>query len=251
MNSIEPPTKTPLEEGIFRRYPALAFVLPLLVYLLVGSLEPLPPGEPPPSFSLGLRYEHYPAIYLLKVVLSLAAIAFVWRGYRAFQPVRVSRLALAVGVVGAGVWIALAHLERQSGLGGWLGLGKRSAFDPFTEMATPTMAYAFLAIRWTGLVLIVPLIEEMFLRGFLMRYITTEQWVTLPLNQVSRAALVAGTAVPMLMHPQELLASLVWFSAVSWLMLKKNNIWDCVTAHCITNLLLGCYVLYSGEWWLM
>lgn len=251
MNAVEPPNNTPRKEGILSRYPALVFVLPLVVYLVVGSLEPPPPGEKQPRFSLGLRYEHYPAVYLLKVVLSLVAIRFVWRGYRAFRPVRVSWLALAVGCGGAVAWIALAHLERISGLGGWLGLGTRSAFDPFAEMATPAMACAFLAIRWIGLVLIVPLIEEMFLRGFLIRYITTEQWDTLPLNQVSRAALVAGTAVPMLMHPQELLASFVWFSAVSWLMLKKNNIWDCVAAHSITNLLLGCYVLFSGEWWLM
>ena len=61
-------------------------------------------------------------------------------------------------------------------------------------------------------------------------------------------ALIAGTVFPMLMHPGELFAALVWFSLVSWLMLRTRNIWDCITAHMVTNLLLGIYVMCSGQW---
>ena len=46
----------------------------------------------------------------------------------------------------------------------------------------------------------------------------------------------------------ELFAALVWFSLVSWLMLRTGNIWDCITAHLVTNLLLGVYVIYFGHW---
>jgi hypothetical protein len=52
----------------------------------------------------------------------------------------------------------------------------------------------------------------------------------------------------MLLHPAEALAAAVWFSLVTWLMVKTRNIWDCVAAHAVTNLLLGFYVLYTGEW---
>ena len=55
----------------------------------------------------------------------------------------------------------------------------------------------------------------------------------------------------MLMHPAELLAAAVWFSLVTWLMVKTRSLWDCIVAHATTNLLLGCYVLWSGEWTLM
>jgi hypothetical protein len=34
-------------------------------------------------------------------------------------------------------------------------------------------------------------------------------------------------------------------------MLRTRNIWDCVAAHATTNLLLGIYVVATGEWWLM
>jgi uncharacterized protein len=58
---------------------------------------------------------------------------------------------------------------------------------------------------------------------------------------------VVGTALPMLSHP-ELLAAAVWFSMITWLMVRTRNIWDCVTAHAITNLILGVYVVVSGDW---
>jgi hypothetical protein len=34
-------------------------------------------------------------------------------------------------------------------------------------------------------------------------------------------------------------------------MLRTRNIWDCVAAHALTNLVLGCYVLASNDWRLM
>jgi CAAX prenyl protease-like protein len=116
---------------------------------------------------------------------------------------------------------------------------------------TPQLAYAFLAIRFFGLVAVVPLMEEFFLRGFLMRYFIDYDWWKVPFATVTPIALITGTAVPMLMHPQELLAAFVWFSMVTWLMVRTKNIWDCVVAHAVTNLLMGLWVLYSGDWWLM
>ncbi len=96
----------------------------------------------------------------------------------------------------------------------------------------------------------VPVIEEFFLRGFLMRYVMDARWWTLPFGVASRLALVMGTAVPVLYHP-EMLAALVWFSAVSYLMIKTRSIWDCVVAHGLTNLVLGIYVITSDQWHLL
>src|SRR5690606_15911969 len=99
--------------------------------------------------------------------------------------------------------------------------------------------------------LVVPVIEEFFLRGFLMRFVVHENWWQVPFGTATRAALVVGTAVPMLMHPGELLAALVWFSLVSWLMIRTQHIWDCVVAHGVTKFLLGVYVVPFDQWQLM
>jgi membrane protease YdiL (CAAX protease family) len=57
-----------------------------------------------------------------------------------------------------------------------------------------------------------------------------------------------GIGFPALAHPGEVFASLAWFGMVTWLLIRTKNIWDCVAAHAITNLLLGIYVLTFDQW---
>jgi hypothetical protein len=193
--------------------------------------------------------------------LTLAAIGFVLPGYRQF-PFRISFLSIAVGVLGVVIWIGLCRMDLEHtylqpafdrvGLGWIIGSGQRAAFNPFVQFADqPVWAWIFLAIRFFGLALIVPLIEEFFLRGFVMRFVVESDWWKVPFGKVNRLAVVLGTLVPVLMHPAELLAAVAWFSLVTWLMLRTRNIWDCVAAHAVTNLLLGIYVVSSGNWQLM
>lgn len=241
-----------------RTNPWLVFLLPLVVYMLVGSFEPAPPepGAKPAETSLfHVSYAYYPLIYTLKIALTAAAIAWVWPGYRQFSW-KLSPLAIGVGIVGVVVWIGLAHAERMmiAEAPKWLrDWGQRSAYNPLEQLqAQPALAYAFLALRLFGLALIVPLIEEFFLRGFVMRFAMANDWWTVPFGQANRLAIVCGTLVPMLMHPPtEWLAAAVWFSGVTWLMLRTRNIWDCVAAHAVTNLLLGIYVIRGGDWGLL
>lgn len=106
-------------------------------------------------------------------------------------------------------------------------------------------------VRFIGLALVVPVIEEFFIRGFLMRFVMARDWWKVPFGQVTMTAVVVGTVFPMLSHPAELLAAAVWFSMVTWLMVRTRNIWDCVAAHMVTNFLLGVYVVTTGEWYFM
>jgi CAAX prenyl protease-like protein len=265
MTTAPSPTRNPQSETSNRTSPWLTFLLPFIVYMAVGTFEPAPPKPPiklPDGGSrpaanqnwFGLEYRHYPVIYTAKIALTLAAMAFVFPGYRQI-PFRISPLAIFIGTVGVVLWIALCQLRLEEkileplGLASFLGLGERPAFNPLQELAaTPTWAYTFLAIRFVGLALIVPIIEEFFLRGFLMRYVISQDWWEVPFGQLTRVAAIAGTAVPMLMHPGELLAAFVWFSLVTWLMAHTRNIWDCVAAHAVTNLLLGIYVVTQHQW---
>jgi CAAX prenyl protease-like protein len=262
----DPPT-LPFQPGsrLLAERPWLTFLLPFAVYMIIGSLEPGPPkqafilpdGASRPAVNqnwFGLEYHQYPIVYTVKIALTITAMLFVLPGYRQF-PFRVSLLAIAVGVVGVILWIVLCKLQIERkllaplGLEKLLRLGDRPAFNPLEELAaTPAWAYTFLAIRFIGLALIVAIIEEFFLRGFLMRFVVRETWWTVPFGTLTRAAAIIGTAVPMLMHPGELLAAAVWFSLVTWLMFRTKNIWDCVAAHAVTNLLLGIYVVTQHQW---
>lgn len=236
--------------------PWSVFALPLGVFMVVGSLEPIVAR----LFELaGVSAEDsaYPWVYLARIVFTIVAIALVWPGYRQF-PWRLSLLAPLVGAIGAVIWIGLCKLGLEArvcealGLDWLMDIGKRSAFNPLAHWSDqPAVAYAFLAVRFFGLAAVVPLIEEFFLRGLVMRYFLAHEWWKVPFGIVTPAAYLAGTLVPVLMHPTtELFAVVVWFTLVTWLMAKTQNMWDCVAAHAVTNGLLGAWVVYSGDWFL-
>jgi CAAX prenyl protease-like protein len=208
-------------------------------------------------FGISIPYSAYPIIYSIKLELVFASMLFVLPGYRQF-PWRFSPLSVIVGVVGVVVWVGLCHLQLEQkwlpkiGLGMLVDSGQRSSFNPLVELpGNPLAAYGFLAIRFIGLVLIVPVIEEFFLRGFLMRVVIHENWTAVPFGTVTWLAVVAGTAAPILMHPGEMIAAAVWFTMVTALMVRTRNIWDCVIAHGVTNLLMGLYAVIWNQWQLL
>lgn len=249
--------------ALLARHPWLPYLFPFIVYMVAGSFEPGPPDAPhgmepidAPN-SLGIRYADYPYVYTAKLVLTIAAMALVLPGYRQF-PFRISLLAIAVGLVGGVLWIAICNLRLEQHLVDWLGsesriigllgLGERPSYNPLDQLAaTPAWAYTFVVIRFIGLALIVPVIEEFFLRGFLMRFVVRDAWWEVPFGDVTSSAILVGTLFPVLYHPEKL-AALVWFSLVTWLMIRTKNIWDCVAAHAITNLMLGIYVVTFDDW---
>lgn len=245
---------------LIERHPWLIFVLPLAVYMLVGSFEPTPDKPGGQGIGLAIEYAYYPVVYALKLAATIAAIVFVWPGYREF-PRRIGWLGVTVGIVGVVAWIGLTSLDIERrylvpllepiGLAGLIDAGARSGFNPLVQIATPAWAYAFLVVRFVGLVAIVPLVEEFFYRGLVMRYPVRHEWWTVPQGETTALGFGMAVLLPVAMHPAELLAAAVWFGLVAWLYVRTRNIWECVAAHAVTNLLLGLYVLGSGRWELM
>ena len=240
---------------LLQRHHWVTFLLPILVFMLAGSLEPTPDKLGGQSIGLAIPYAHYPWVYAAKIALTLAAIVLVWPGYRQFS-FRLTPLAIIVGIVGGVLWVGLCLLDwehfyllpflNRFGLG-WahrrrhaIGVQSvRAACRPSgVGVGLPGRAVCrFGGGRATD--------RGVLFRGFVMRFVVEREWWDVPFGKVNRLAIVLGTAVPMLMHPGELLAALVWFSLITWLMLRTRNIWDCVAAHAITNLILGIYVVYK------
>ncbi len=246
---------------LLRTYHWPTFLMPMFVFMLVGSLEPTPETLGGATIGLAIPYNYYPALYTLKIALTVLAIVLVWPGYGEF-PFRIGRSAWVIGVLGVVIWVGLCRLNLEQGLLAPLlkpvgldrlvGPGTRSEFNPFQELADqPAWAWAFFAIRLFGLAAVVPLIEEFFLRGFVMRLAIDNRWWEVPMGKVNTASVLVATLLPMAMHPAELLAAGVWFTMITWMYARTRNIWDCVAAHATTNLLLGVYVAATGDWRLM
>ena len=248
-----PPTTSTAQLPLLERHRWLVFVLPLAVYMFVGSIEPSPDETGGKMLGLAVPYSAYPLVYTLKIGLTLAVMAQVSPGYRQFR-CPPGMLAVLVGTVGVLVWVGLWYLSKRLGLTQLLahlpGYGERPAFDPLEQLAaSPAAAWTFLAIRFFGLVAVVPVIEEFFLRGFLMRLVVDQDWWKVPFGHVTTAAVTVGIVLPMLWHqPAEFLAAAAWFGMITWLMVRTRNPWDCVLAHAVTNLLLGIYVLCFSQW---
>ncbi len=179
----------------------VAFVLPMVVFMILTSVEPKPSeavastGGESASSTAWIPYSYYPWVYLVKLLLTGLAIALVWPVYKPLVK-RVGWKGVAVGLVGGVAWIAICKLdlERQYvfpflksvGLGGLFGDGTRSAFNPWKELGGNQLAIiAYLVIRGIGLVLLVPVMEEYFLRGFVIRYFAAERWWKYPIGQVT------------------------------------------------------------------
>lgn len=219
-----------------------------------------PPAEQPAAEEYptanwaGIPFTYYPLVYAIKIGLTVLAMLLVLPGYRWF-PCRVSPWAILAGVGGVILWVGMCELQLEAkwleplGLGSFLELGTRSGFNPFRAFhdRPEWMLWGFIALRLFGFVLIVAIVEEFFLRGFLMRFVMRADWWEAPVGSASVSAVVACVIYAVLSHP-EVFAAAAWFLFITLLAVKTKNIWDCVAAHAITNLLLALYVLVLQEW---
>lgn len=189
----------------------------------------------------------YPTLYFLTVLSTAAAMLVVFPGYFKAD-FNFSWLSILVGTVGIVVWIGLWKLDAEY-LHFFNKIEARAAFNPFDELKeNPQWMWMFIGIRLFGLVLVVPIVEEFFLRGWLMRYIDDPDWDEVPLGTAGHWALLGVLIYAVVTHPAEAIAAIVWFGMVTWLYLRTKSIWNCVIAHLVTNLLLGVYVLSTRSW---
>ena len=219
---------------------AKSHILPFVVYLLGASLASRLPSV-------------YPLAYATVVVLVGAVTWMLLREHRIVVPHWHVGEAVFVGLVGIALWIGLSELgleERVAAyLPGWLRPGSRVAYNPFQDLAQPLAVWGFVGLRMIGLVVLVPLAEELFWRGFLVRWLISAEWEEVPLGRFSAKSFLAVTLLFALAHP-EWLAAAVYCALLNGLLYWKRDLWSCIVAHAVSNFVLGLYILTTGDWWL-
>jgi CAAX prenyl protease-like protein len=147
-------------------------------------------------------------------------------------------------VVGVGVfvfWVGLDAWYPKLGSSG-------ATWDPFAAFSNASgLAWALVVIRVLGSTLVVPPLEEVFYRSFLYRYLRRADFEALPLAGFHPLAFLATSAAFGLTHHQWLAGILCGF-AYQGLVCWKGRLGDAMTAHAITNLLLGLWVVAKGAW---
>ncbi len=232
----------------------LPFVLPLFVFLLIVSFYPdfadsfIDSENEIEGQVITSKTWTYIAMIGLQVLIATGLLAYFHKVYLQHFPIRFSPLSVVVGIIGVVLWIVVCDLRIEPRFWEQLGFNtSRPSFNPFT-IENSTVRILFLVIRFTLLALIVPLIEELFVRGWLVRWIENPAWENISLTGLSLNALLAASIYGVVAHPSEAIAAFLWFGLVTLLMRRTGNLWDCVVAHAVTNLLLGIYILKYEQW---
>ena len=89
--------------------------------------------------------------------------------------------------------------------------------------------------------------EELFWRSFLMRWVQSPQFESVPPQSVGLKAIVLSTFVFMLAHTLWL-AAVVAGLAYAWLYVRTGKLWVPIIAHAVTNGVLGVWVVMTGKW---
>ncbi len=183
----------------------------------------------------------FPIAYLVKAIGVTAGLV-VFRG--PLREIRIDRRVLAssvlIGLVVCVLWVGIDTIVPYPHL------GNRTAFDP-TSLRDSPQRIAFLLVRLYGLVLMVPIMEEIFWRSFLLRYLTNPDFRSLPVGTFSASALWVMVAASALSHPEWLVAALASLAYAFWLR-RTGSLFGAIVAHATTNAALGAYVLATGAW---
>jgi CAAX prenyl protease-like protein len=220
----------------FRRA-AWVHTLPFVVFMAALALRSYAPQDD--SWGFDTRW-----LYALQLVLPAALIGWWWREYgelarAAWPTLRETLWAVLAGLVVFALWI---HLDAP-----WMTIsaGAAPAFDA-TDGAG-AINWPLVAVRLMGAALLVPVMEELFWRSFLMRWVQQPVFEGLAPQAVGLRAVVIATFLFMLAHPLWL-AAIVAGLVYAWLYIRSGKLWTAVIAHAVTNGVLGLWVLATGSW---
>jgi len=212
----------------------VARTLPFALYMVILVTAPLVADAVP---ALDGRW-----LYPVKVATVAVALVLLWRQFGELKTQRLglggTLLAVAGGVAVFLAWINLdlPWLSIAADRAGYVPLAADGAVD--WRLALPRLA---------GAALVVPVMEELFWRSLVMRWLDRRDFLAAPAGAVSLRALLISSLVFGLEH-------YLWFAGIlaglvyGQLYRRSGNLWSPIIAHAVTNGLLGVWVLWSGQW---
>lgn len=207
--------------------------LPFGLYIVLLVLEGLLPDWLP---DFDVRW-----LYPVKAGLVALALVVLWRYYTELKtrlPLKHVLLSVAVGIVVLVLWVNLDA--------GWMLMGEMGkGYNPTDTSGQ--IDWLMVAFRIAGAALVVPVMEELFWRSFLQRWVQQPDFMTLNPAQIGLKALFIASALFAVEHLQWL-AGLVAGLAYGWLYIRTRNLWAPILAHAVTNGMLGAYVVATGRW---
>lgn len=212
--------------------PAFARVFPFAVFIAFLAAQPLLEG------ALDARW-----LAVARGAVVAAILAWFWRDYaelreRPAVPAWHWLAAFATGAAVFGLWISFDS--------GWAVMGgEGKGFVPLA--ADGSLDWPLALLRLAGLALVVPVMEELFWRSFLLRWIDRRDFLAADPRRASLMAFGVSCALFAVEHS-------LWFAgllagiAYTALYMLSRNLWLPIASHATTNALLGTWILATGNW---
>jgi hypothetical protein len=224
--------------------PLLARVLPFVVFLGLTFFQ----GQ----FGEASKYW----VYAAKTVVGAWLVWLVWPLVTEMRW-KLSLPAVVTGIGVFAVWVGLdPWYPKTSELFVKLGLSNaKTAAEQAAAIWNPHLAFGqgtalawlFIVVRIAGSTLVVPPLEEAFYRSFLYRFIAKSDFTSVSLRQFLPVPFLVTVMFFGLAHEQWL-AGVLCGAAYQWLVLRSGALGEAMTAHAITNALLGLWVAGRGAW---
>jgi CAAX prenyl protease-like protein len=214
-----------------RRSPVQPFLVPFGIFAGFMVLNQLLETAWPDS-----KFVVYPA-------QTLACGCALWYYREAYGPFRARGLGFgsATGLLVLILWVApqLFHFAPP----------RTGGFDPEHLATFPGLYALTLALRFLRLVIVVPIVEEVFWRAFSLRVLIRPDFLSVPFGTFRWTSCMAVASLFALEHqppdwPAGFLAGLL-YNVVAY---RTRNLGACILAHALTNLGLGIYICATRQW---
>jgi uncharacterized protein len=214
-------------------WPDVAYVLPFAVFLAFLAIQ-----------------KYFPLPANVEFIVRDVLLAGVLLGFsrhviqlRPTQAVQTIVLGIAVFVIWVGPDI-LFPAYRQHWLFQNSILGRLSVTIPGSVLETPSVLWP----RILQAVLFVPILEELFWRGWLMRWLINPQFEKVPLGTYQAGAFWLTALLFASEHGPYWDVGLIAGIAYNWWMIRTRSLADCILAHAVTNACLCWYVVATHHW---
>ncbi len=216
--------------------PLLARAIPFVIFIGLLAAEPW----------LGRQLADVIDARWLYGVRSIIVAGLLWFFWSRFEELAVRRpdrrqcfLGVAVGLVVLAIWLTLDT--------GFFVLGQSgSGFDPRTGEGL--LDWPLALMRLAGSALVVPVMEELFWRSLIMRWLVNADFAAVDPARVGISALLFSSLAFGFEHSQWA-AGIIAGLAYGWLYQRSRNLWLPILAHAVTNAGLGVWVLVTGAWY--
>lgn len=179
-------------------------------------------------------------MYAVKISAVVLTLLMLWRHYTELHTWRLTPIgvatSIAVGVIVFVLWITLSS--------GWLLIGSPEGFDPRTN---GQIDWLMVAVRIAGAALVVPIMEELFWRSFLMRWIDASDFQSIAPAAVRLQSVLIASVLFGFEHNQWF-AGIIAGLAYSFLYMRQGSLWSAILAHAVTNGVLGVWIVQTASW---